>query len=125
MATVLSSSAFSAMAVFFDVRPDVTAVCTANPVRFTCSRKSWSRPARRVAAGAADASVAAADELGAPVLGAIDIDELDDDGIERACCDSAVDEPLPLDVHAVVASARATIALPMATEGLRNGMGNP
>src|SRR5690349_16974293 len=57
MATVLLSRAFSAAAVCADLTPEMTAVCTTNPVRLTCSRKSWSRPDRSAAAWVAVVSV--------------------------------------------------------------------
>jgi len=61
------------------------------------------------------------DELLELLLGAIDIDvELDAD-VDPVCCD--VDGELALDVHAVVASASATTALPIVVVDLRNGMG--
>jgi hypothetical protein len=58
------------------------------------------------------------------VLGAIDIGDDGLDDIEPAG-GAELDGELPLDVHAVVASARATTALPMVTVALRNGMGKP
>lgn len=113
----------SAIEVLLDVKPDVTAVCTAKPVRFTCSWNSVSKPARRVAAAVADSSVAdeLLEELLELVLGAIDIDELDED---PAGCDEREDE-LPLEVHAVEASASATTALAMLTVDLRTDIRTP
>src|SRR5690348_8655197 len=119
IATVFSSSAFTAAAVWGDVSDVSTADCTVKPVRFTCSRNRESRPARNVAAAVAAASLVL-DELLELLLGS-DMDvELDAD-MDPVCCDA--DDELPLDVHAVVASASATTALPIVVVDLRNGMG--
>src|SRR3954469_13957371 len=56
MATALPSSAFKAAVVCGELTPEMTAVCTTKPVRFTCSRNSWSRPERSAAACVAVAS---------------------------------------------------------------------
>src|SRR4051794_11008601 len=68
MATVLPSSAFNAAVVWGELTPEMTAVCTAKPVRFTCSRNSWSRPERSAAACVAVASVDDDDDDGMSLI---------------------------------------------------------
>jgi hypothetical protein len=72
----------------------------------------------------ADESAVAVEGLLELVLGAIDMAELDDDIEPPACWDEFDDEPL-LDVHAVVARASATTALPMVMRVLRKDMSSP
>src|SRR5579884_2007399 len=70
-AWVLAATAASACLVLAELGPVCTAVCTANPVRSTCSRNSVSRSARSEAA-----FVMLASELPPALIELMELDEL-------------------------------------------------
>src|SRR5579875_94653 len=99
--------------------PVMTAVCTAKPVRSTCSRNSWVSPARSVAAAVVAVSVP-------PALLLDDGMVIDDDaGIDDALLAGGRWLAEPFDVHAVAVSATATSAVPAPTRVGRTVMDPP
>src|SRR5579875_1356520 len=123
-ARVFWLTTLSACAVFGELRPSATAVCTANAVRSTCSRRSVSRPARSVAAAVAVVSPEAPlDDDDMPLIGdEDDMAEWDIAGCDD-CCGAELLEPL--DVHAVAARATAARAAPVVIRAERGGMDIP